>query len=150
LCYVGMTRAQSHLVVTSAARRRVFGEYQATEPSRFLDEIPAELVDRIAPTWNAAYQSAFSHSHYEFRTNPYARKGKPPGKTREETAAYDYENEDQSITGLRAGMRVRHAQFGVGNVIAVEPQNDDLKITVRFNTVGVKKLLSKYAKLELA
>ena len=48
LCYVGMTRAQSNLVLTSASRRRVFGEYQSTQPSRFLDEIPAELVERIA------------------------------------------------------------------------------------------------------
>ncbi len=47
-------------------------------------------------------------------------------------------------------MRVRHAQFGVGNVIGVEAQNDDIKLTVRFNTVGVKKLLAKYAKLEPA
>ena len=75
LCYVGMTRAQSNLVLTSASRRRVFGEYQSTEPSRFLDEIPAELVERIAPAYSSSYQSAFSHSHYEFRTNPYARKG---------------------------------------------------------------------------
>jgi DNA helicase II / ATP-dependent DNA helicase PcrA len=44
-------------------------------------------------------------------------------------------------------MRVRHAQFGIGNVVAVEEQNDDLKITVRFNSVGVKKLLAKFAKL---
>ena len=44
-------------------------------------------------------------------------------------------------------MRVRHAQFGVGTVIAVEEHNDDLKITVRFTTVGVKKLLAKFAKL---
>jgi len=48
------------------------------------------------------------------------------------------------------GMRVRHAQFGVGTVTGIEEHNDDLKITVRFNTVGVKKLLSKYAKLEPA
>ena len=48
LCYVGMTRAQTQLVLTSAARRRVFGEYQSTEPSRFLDEIPAELMERDA------------------------------------------------------------------------------------------------------
>ena len=148
LCYVGMTRAQTHLVLTSAARRRVFGEYQATEPSRFLDEIPAELVDRIAPTWTSAYQSTFSHSHYEFRTNPYARKGR--GRLREGESAYDYENEDQSVTGLKSGMRVRHPQFGVGTITAVEEHNDDLKVTVRFATVGVKKLLSKYAKLELA
>jgi DNA helicase-2/ATP-dependent DNA helicase PcrA len=47
-------------------------------------------------------------------------------------------------------MRVRHAQFGVGNVIGVEEQNDDFKVTVRFNSVGVKKLLAKYAKLSPA
>jgi len=150
LCYVGMTRAQSNLILTSAARRRVFGEYQATEPSRFLDEIPAELVERIAPAWTSAHQSTFSHSHYEFRTNPYARKGQGRGRARESEPSYAYENEDQSVGGLRPGLRVRHQQFGVGTVIAVEEHNDDLKITVRFAAVGVKKLLSKYAKLELA
>jgi DNA helicase-2/ATP-dependent DNA helicase PcrA len=143
-----MTRAQSNLILTSAARRRVFGEYQATEPSRFLDEVPAELVERIAPSWTSAFQGAFSHSHYEFRTNPYARKGR--GRVREAETSYDYENEDQSIVGLKPGMRVRHQQFGVGTVTAIEEHNDDLKITVRFAAVGVKKLLSKYAKLELA
>jgi DNA helicase-2/ATP-dependent DNA helicase PcrA len=148
LCYVGMTRAQSQLVLTSAARRRVFGEYQGTQPSRFLDEIPAELVERIAPTWTSAYQGSFGHSHYEFRTNPYGRKGR--GRAREEEATYDYASEDQSAVGLRSGMRVRHAQFGVGTVVSVEEQNDDLKVTVRFASVGVKKLLSKYAKLEPA
>ncbi len=149
LCYVGMTRAQSQLVLTSAARRRVFGEYQSTEPSRFLDEVPPELVERIAPTYASPYQGSFTHQHYEFRTNPYGRKGRS-GRVREEPAAYAYEDEDQSVSGIRLGVRVRHAQFGIGTVVGVEEHNDDLKITVRFNTVGVKKLLAKYAKLELA
>ena len=148
LCYVGLTRAQTRLVLTSAARRRVFGEYQSTEPSRFLDEIPAELIERIAPAFTSAHQGGYSHSHYEFRTNPYARKGR--GRTREAEAAYAYESEDQSVGAVRTGMRVRHAQFGIGNVIAVEEHNDDVKVTVRFNTVGVKKLLAKYARLEPA
>ena len=148
LCYVGLTRAQSHLVLTGAARRRVFGEYQSTEPSRFLDEIPAELVERIAPAYASAHQGAFSHSHYEFRTNPYGRKG--GGRTREAEPAYAYESENQAAADVRAGMRVRHPQFGVGSVIAVEEQNDDFKVTVRFNSVGVKKLLAKYARLEPA
>jgi DNA helicase-2/ATP-dependent DNA helicase PcrA len=150
LCYVGMTRAQSQLILTSAARRRVFGEYQSTQPSRFLEEIPAELVERIAPTYASPYQGAFNHQHYEFRTNPYGRKGRGGGRVREGESAYEYEHEDQSANGIRAGVRVRHAQFGVGTVVGVEEHNDDLKITVRFNTVGVKKLLAKYAKLELA
>ena len=150
LCYVGMTRAESQLVLTSAARRRVFGEYQATDPSRFLDEVPAELIERVTPSYSTAYQSSFSHGHYEFRTNPYGRKGRGAGRVRESEPASSYEDEDQSLPGLRAGLRVRHAQFGVGTVVSVEAHNDDLKITVRFNLVGVKKLLAKYAKLEPA
>ncbi len=149
LCYVGMTRAQSQLVLTSAARRRVFGEYQSTEPSRFLDEIPADLVERITPTYASAYQGAFNHGHYEFRTNPYGRQAKG-ARFKEADAPYKYEEEDQRAAGLRSGMRVRHAQFGVGTIVSVEEHNDDMKITVRFNLVGVKKLLAKYAKLEPA
>ncbi len=149
LCYVGMTRAQSQLVLTSAARRRVFGEYQSTEPSRFLDEIPADLVERITPTYASAYQGTFNHGHYEFRTNPYGRQGKG-ARFKEADASYKYEEEDQRAAGLRSGMRVRHAQFGVGTIVSVEEHNDDMKITVRFNLVGVKKLLAKYAKLEPA
>src|SRR4029453_7156834 len=49
LCYVCLTRARQRLVLTGAARRRVFGEYQQTAPSRFLTEIPDELIDRIEP-----------------------------------------------------------------------------------------------------
>src|SRR5262249_2385991 len=56
LFYVGMTRAERRLFLTSAARRRVFGEYQSTEPSRFIDEVPAELVERIAPVLQSGYQ----------------------------------------------------------------------------------------------
>ncbi len=149
LCYVGMTRAQSRLILTGAARRRVFGEYQSTEPSRFLAEVPAELVERIAPTYASPYQGAFAHHHYEFRTNPYGRKGRS-GRVREREATYAYEDEDQSVTALRLGVRVRHPQFGVGTVVGLEEHNDDLKVTVRFNSVGVKKLLARYAKLELA
>ncbi|HYT74239.1 MAG TPA: UvrD-helicase domain-containing protein [Vicinamibacterales bacterium] len=149
LFYVGMTRAERRLFLTSAARRRVFGEYQATEPSRFVDEVPAELVERITPTFASSYQGTFAHAHYEFRTNPYGRGGR--GRTREEVPKYSYEDEDQSVAGgVRVGMRVKHAQFGVGVVLAVEEHTDDYKITVRFNSVGQKKLLARFAKLEPA
>ncbi len=149
LFYVGMTRAERRLFLTSAARRRVFGEYQATEPSRFVDDVPAELVERIIPTFASSYQGTFAHAHYEFRTNPYGRGGR--GRTREEVPKYSYEDEDQSVAGgVRVGMRVKHAQFGVGVVLAVEEHTDDYKITVRFNSVGQKKLLARFAKLEPA
>jgi DNA helicase-2/ATP-dependent DNA helicase PcrA len=148
LFYVGMTRAERRLFLTSAARRRVFGEYQSTEPSRFVEEVPAELVERITPVFTSGH-GTFSHAHYEFRTKPYGRGGRP-NRFKEESPKYSYEDEDQSASGLRPGMRVRHAQFGVGNVISVEEHTDDYKITVRFNSVGVKKLLARFAKLEPA
>jgi DNA helicase-2/ATP-dependent DNA helicase PcrA len=148
LCYVGMTRARRHLVLTGAARRRIFGEYQSNEPSRFIDEVPTELVERLQPTYSSSgYQGSFPH--YEFRTNPYGR-GRA-GRAREEAPVYAYEDEDQTTgMALKPGMRVRHAQFGVGSVITVEPLDDDTKLVVRFNAVGVKTLRAKYARLEPA
>ena len=148
LCYVGMTRARARLVLTGAARRRIFGEYRASEPSRFIDEVPAELVDRIKPSYSPpAHQGSFPH--YEFRTNPYGRGGR--GRVREEPAAYKYEDEDQSTgLALRQGMKVKHPQFGVGTVLSVEALDDDTKLVVRFADVGQKTLRAKYARLELA
>jgi DNA helicase-2/ATP-dependent DNA helicase PcrA len=146
LCYVGMTRARSRLVLTGAARRRIYGEYQSSEPSRFIEEVPAELVERIVPSFSSA-GSQGSFPHYEFRTNPYGR-GR---RVKEAEATYAYEDEDQSTgMALRIGMRVRHAQFGIGTVLSVEVLDDDTKLVVRFTAVGQKTLRAKYAKLEPA
>jgi DNA helicase-2/ATP-dependent DNA helicase PcrA len=149
LCYVGMTRARAKLVLTGAARRRIFGEYQSSEPSRFIDEVPAELVDRIAPSFSSFPGGQQGHfAHYESRANPY---GKGRGRAREDAPAYAYEDEDQSTgLALRPGMRVRHPQFGVGSVVSVEALTDDTKLVVRFAAVGVKTLRAKYARLESA
>jgi DNA helicase-2/ATP-dependent DNA helicase PcrA len=146
LCYVGMTRARATLVLTGAARRRVFGEYQSSEPSRFIDEVPAELIDRLLPSYASATRQG-NFPHYEFRTNPYGG-GR---RVKEEQPAYAYEDEDQTVgASLRPGMRVRHAQFGTGTVISVEVLNDDTKLVVRFAAVGSKTLRAKFARLELA
>jgi DNA helicase II / ATP-dependent DNA helicase PcrA len=149
LCYVGMTRARKRLVLSGAARRRVFGEYQASQPSRFIDEVPADLVDRALPSFSPSRQSAFS-SAYEFRPNPY-RGGRPGGRAREDAPTYAYEDEDQSTgMALRPGQRVRHAQFGVGNVVSVEPLDGDAKIVVRFSSAGLKTLRARFARLQPA
>jgi DNA helicase-2/ATP-dependent DNA helicase PcrA len=150
LCYVGMTRARQRLVLTGAARRRVFGEYQSSEPSRFIDEVPPELLDRMAPSFSSStYQGNFPH--YEFRTNPYGRGGRGGGRAREAEPTYAYEDEDQSTgMSLKPGMRVRHPQFGVGSVVSVEALDDDTKLVVRFVAVGTKTLRAKFARLEPA
>jgi DNA helicase-2/ATP-dependent DNA helicase PcrA len=150
LCYVGMTRARAQLVLTGAARRRIFGEYQSSEPSRFIDEVPAELVDRVAPAYSTSGRQG-TFAHYEFRTNPYGHGGRRGPRAREEPAPYAYEDEDQSTgLALRPGMRVRHLQFGVGTVISVEALDDDTKLVVRFANVGQKTLRAKFARLEMA
>jgi DNA helicase-2/ATP-dependent DNA helicase PcrA len=146
LCYVGMTRARSKLVLTGASRRRIFGEYQSSQPSRFIDEVPSELVDRIAPSESPGDRS-YQNRFYEFRTNPYGR-GR---RVKDAEPSYAYEDEDQSTgLNLRPGMRVRHPQFGVGSVVSIEALSDDTKLVVRFAAVGQKTLRAKYARLEPA
>src|SRR4029453_6989527 len=72
LCYVGMTRARSKLGLTGAACRPLFGESPAREPSRFIEEVRAELVERILPSYSSGpHQSNF----YDFRYNPYGGGG---------------------------------------------------------------------------
>ena len=140
-----MTRARTRLILTGAARRRVFGEYQASRPSRFIDEVPAELLTVADPLGPSFRQAGFPER--EFRANPYGRPGRGPA--REQPAPFAYEDEDQSAGGLRVGARVRHPQFGVGTVTRVEELADDLKLVVRF-AVGSKTLRAKYARLEPA
>jgi DNA helicase-2/ATP-dependent DNA helicase PcrA len=144
LCYVGMTRAEDRLILTGAARRRVFGEYRNTEPSRFIDEVPVGLLREVAgglSSVRAAYQDS--------RQGSFRRPGRPARESAAPT--YHYENEDQSsVGGFGPGTRVRHAQFGIGTVLHVEEAGDDVKLTVKFASVGQKRLIGKYAKLELA
>ena len=142
LCYVGITRARRELILTSAARRRVFGEYQSTEPSRFLDEIPPQLLRHEESRGDALRSAARG---WGYAPNPYRHEA--PARRRE----YAPEDEDQSGRGgLRTGGKVRHPMFGVGTVMSVEELDDDVKVVVRFASVGQKTLRAKYAKLELA
>ena len=168
LLYVGITRARQRLVLTSAARRRVFGEYQSTQPSRFIEEIPVDLVEEEMSTLSshlrqgyggqAGYgaRSGTNSGGWEYRANPYGRRsgggdyragrqGKESDKA--PTQNFRYEEEDQT-PGLRPGARVTHAQFGPGTVVSVEDLEDDQKLVVRFVTVGTKTLRAKYAKLQ--
>ena len=139
-----MTRAQLCLIVTSAARRRVFGEYHASEPSRFLGEIPVELMDVVAPAYSAPAATTFGRS----------RRGRNRfHRTDQEFQpdyGYSYEDEDQTVVSVSPGPRVRHPTFGVGTILSVEPLTDDMKLTVRFTDIGQKILRAKFAKLPMA
>ncbi|HUE88624.1 MAG TPA: UvrD-helicase domain-containing protein [Vicinamibacterales bacterium] len=153
LCYVGITRARARLVLTSAARRRHFGDYQATQPSRFLDEIPPDLLDQEFSAYSSPYAS--TRGGWDYRPNPYARGSRggyaARNRVKEEPRPFDHAEEDQSPhAGLTPGRKVRHGQFGLGTVLSVEELEDDMKLVVKFTTVGTKTLRAKYAKLEMA
>jgi DNA helicase-2/ATP-dependent DNA helicase PcrA len=156
LCYVGMTRAEDRLILTGAARRRVFGEYQQTQLSRFLDEIPAHLIERQEGSFSqpAAYRvGAEGSGRGSWGRRPAAAGPPTPGRAADphaQTTAWRPEDEDQSGDGLRAGMRVRHPHFGIGQVLSVEGSHDETKLTVRFASVGQKKLVARFARLERA
>ncbi|MPZ18630.1 MAG: AAA family ATPase [Luteitalea sp.] len=139
LCYVGMTRAQAQLVLTGSYRRRVFGEYQATERSRFLDEIPSSLIEEL-PAFGVPEHSR--RAPFERRATPYGRRS-----VRETPPSYTYEDEDQSATDLRPGQRVRHPRFGVGTIVGVEGADEKLKLTIRFADYGQKKVMARFAQL---
>jgi DNA helicase II / ATP-dependent DNA helicase PcrA len=152
LCYVGITRARTKLVLTSAARRRHFGDYQATQPSRFLEEIPPDLLEQEFSTYSSPY--AATRGGWDYRPNPYGRASRAGyagrNRVKEDPAPFDVAQEDQSAFGhLSAGRKVRHGQFGLGTVLSVEELDDDMKLVVKFATVGTKTLRAKYAKLEM-
>jgi DNA helicase-2/ATP-dependent DNA helicase PcrA len=142
LCYVGMTRAMDKLYLTRARRRRVFGEYQFNPPSRFLEEIPAHLLEQPAAP-------ALHHAQGHNLASVFAQL--PGGEAQvDDDFCNDIEVIPEAEEGLRIGLRVRHAKFGVGFIRRIEGQGENQKVIVYFKTVGPKKLLLKFAGLEPA
>jgi DNA helicase-2/ATP-dependent DNA helicase PcrA len=154
LCYVGMTRARRKLHLGSAGRRRWYGEFRPAIPSRFIDEVPEELIERVEPVGQGIRQPGlWARRRGGWNDRDAGGRRAPargPSLVKEGAPAYAYEDEDQSRPGhLAAGMRVRHEKFGVGTVVSVEPIDEDVKLVVRFTSVGAKRLLARYAKLEI-
>jgi DNA helicase-2/ATP-dependent DNA helicase PcrA len=147
LCYVGMTRAMDKLYLTHARRRRMFGSYQYNPPSLFLAEIPANMLDAVAPT------PALQHTSEHNLASVFEQMGAESGID-ESFVDDDIDNDVRMVPdaeeGLRIGLQVRHAKFGVGKIRRIEGQGDNQKVIVYFKTAGAKKLLLKFAGLEPA
>ncbi len=134
LCYVGMTRAEERLVLTHADRRGLWGGVAYNPPSRFLDELPAGLVERrgavgIGGGWGGGVSAG----------------GSSRGALRRSQRSADDEPDDG--VGFRRGDAVLHPRFGRGRVVAVEPAGDDHEVSVEFEEAGIKHLLLAYAAL---
>ena len=141
LCYVGITRAEQELTLTYARRRMIRGEMQYNKMSRFLKEIPVELLsdgdafknEKPEPPVQIAYQQAKKSFHTKaFQAKPIQQfkvaDGKGPG--------YD------------VGDRVRHMKFGDGLVTAITEGGRDYEVTVQFDQAGQKKMFATFARLQ--
>lgn len=155
LAYVGMTRAREKLCITHARSRRVWGQEQMHTPSRFLDEIPKEYVNRQSaisrPRFMDRAGSANSFSESIPRATATRRnKQRPSSDFQEFDVMPDYEDFDQtgSQDGYQKGMRVRHPTFGVGVIGQVEGKGQNQKVSVMFENQTLKKFIAKYARLE--
>ncbi len=133
VCYVGMTRARAELYLFRAERRLRFGTISERPPSRFLDEIPAQYVKLAGLSERPARRIATA----------------PSGPTMD----YSYSQEaPESFTtggGLAPGTKVRHPTFGVGIVRRSEGRGEQEKLMVQFARAGMKKLIRRYANLEI-
>lgn len=142
LCYVGITRAKEHLTLTCAKRRMVRGETQYNKMSRFLKEIPMELLEtgikfekeereeEKPQPWQQARQS--------FRSKPFTAP-KP---------VQQFKVAGGKGPGYDVGDRVRHVKFGEGIVTSIVEGGRDYEVTVEFDTAGTKKMFAVFAKLQ--
>ncbi len=138
LCYVGMTRAKERLYLTNAERRRVFGSERYNFPSRFIEEIPPELVTRMAgngATTLHGEEGMDGTPHLDYSSSQIQEV---PAQLGEGHEGY-----------LEVGAWVMHPTFGPGVVKSREGRGDDLKVWVSFPSAGMKKLKVKYAGLEV-
>ncbi|MDY0291727.1 MAG: UvrD-helicase domain-containing protein [Desulfuromonadaceae bacterium] len=155
LCYVGMTRAREKLYLTNARRRRVYGSYQFNRASRFLGEIPPHLVERSGSGVNTSVATTQSPTPTHnlaslFAQLPTDPSGVPPSALPvAEEPVIEVEPSAPPERGLRIGSRVEHTRFGVGTVRRIEGAGDKQKVIVYFNRFGPKRLLLKFAGLEI-
>jgi len=135
LCHVGMTRAMELLTLTCARERRRFGECSSQAPSRFLREVPPELME-----------TERSPRHRE-------RSGRAPRSSdgdRSLDYSYSQDPADGSDSAALVGMRVRHQVFGLGTIQVVMGDGLNQKFKIRFDRAGVKTVMVRYANLEPA
>ena len=163
LLYVGMTRARRSLTLTRAVYRRVFGNEQqmrASLPSRFLGEIPSELVTTVPGSMAEIGESRRYEPdpEYSYSAEDFLRRarGAPPPATptprRRVTSPSPSFGRAPVRRGANAdpllGQKVRHPEYGVGTVVGVEGEDNDRRLSVSFPGRGTKKFIERYAQLQ--
>ena len=179
LCYVGVTRAKENLFLTNSKQRTTFGSTTHNPPSRFLQEIPKELLDGYEDaivnmpkkedifgdsnyTWSYGNRNNGNMKTYKTTEPQYATAASGVQKNGGVTGfafrtAENFLNnlnkkaQPQNIdfSAYQSGARVYHKKFGEGTINYVEPEGEDLKVDINFDKVGHKRLMAKFANLEI-
>ena len=177
LCYVGVTRAKENLFLTNSKQRTTFGSTTHNPPSRFLQEIPKELLDGYDDaistmpkkdnifgesnyTWSYGSKNNGNIKTYKVTEPQYAASA---ASTTKKTEGFSFRtaesflnnitqkdtNKNIDFSAYQSGSRVYHKKFGEGTINYVEPEGEDLKVDINFDKVGHKRLMAKYANLEI-
>ncbi len=150
LCYVGITRAEKSLTLTCAKKRMVRGEVQYNRMSRFLKEIPAELLS-AGEAVKKETAKLMEQADFESAKQAAYRQAKQAFKAQAFTAAKPqkkFGRPSEGGLGYGAGDRVRHVKFGEGTVRNVVEGGRDFEVTVDFDKAGTKKMFAGFARLE--
>ena len=178
LCYVGITRAKENLYLTCSKQRTIFGSTSCNPVSRFLKEIPSDLLDGYEDAFGDnsketnSNNSIFGDSKYSWtygsknngNIKTYKVDTKEPAMAASSTnTGFAFRSAESFLSSLnkkatatnvdlsqyQAGVRIFHKKFGEGTISKVEPEGDDLKVDIQFDKVGHKRLMAKFANLEV-
>ena len=178
LCYVGVTRAKENLFLTCSKMRTVFGSTSCNAPSRFLEEIPQELLDGYEDVFGTGIKKQKDESKYTWTYGNHGENGKIKSynindvSSKPAVAASSVfgkvssfgKSAESFLNGLgkmqtnlssvdlskyQVGVRIFHKKFGEGIITKTEPEGEDLKVDINFDKVGHKRLMAKFAKLEI-
>ena len=164
LCYVGLTRAEQFLYLTLAKQRTIFGSTSCNKMSRFIEEIPKQLLDGyeninssirekketiydweygpVKKMQTKAFNDKFSPKKQEFKYRTAENFLNSINKSKEVQDSVDFKK-------YKAGARVFHKKFGEGTINYVEKEGEDLKVDITFDKAGHKRLMAKFANLEI-
>ena len=173
LCYVGITRAKQYLFLTCAKQRTIFGSTTYNGPSRFLQEIPEEYLKGYEEAFKKEKVTSYGDKTYNWE---YGNSSKVVTKkigvneigetykttTSSNLSGYNFKTPESFLSNLnrksenstdlskyQAGVRVFHKKFGEGTINYVEQEEDDLKVDINFDKAGHKRLMAKFANLEI-
>jgi len=159
LCYVGITRAREKLYISCANRRTLFGNTSMNSPSRFLEEIPENLMIGYEKQKNE-YSRSDSYATKTFFDSSYLGSNSYTPKIAASSISNTYskniEGHKMSVTQMHAdlsifeeGKFVMHKRFGAGVITKITPEDDDLMLEILFERSGKKRLMAKFAQLEV-